>query len=389
VPIKDIPLDVIELKEDSGGARTFTAYASTFGNVDAVGDIVEKGAFRQSLKERSFRPLLWQHDMRTPIGIEKSLREDGHGLLGTWELLSGGPADYAYEALKKGAVRAMSIGYRVKRIELAEEEDTRLLKEIDLLENSVVSLPANDHALVQTVKEFFGGTDLDYERMADAIVHALQGKAEWDASYINDLPDSAFALILPGGDKDSEGKTTPRGLRKLPHHSADGGIDQAHLNNALSRAPQMSGVSDAQKAAAVSHLQAHKRGSGKDDHPHLDLRSLDALSFTELCQLLKHCADAFGESTRNLLAVVRDERLTDSKQRELSALLGTFPALDAVRSDAERLLQSAKTDPEPAEDEGTEGEGESQPPRDDLDAKGAMDLGLELRRRKLRLAGVL
>ncbi len=49
---------------------------------------------------------------------------------------------------------------------------------------------------------------------------------------INDLPDSAFAYIEPGGSKDSEGKTTPRELRHFPLH------DKAHVQNALSRAPQ-------------------------------------------------------------------------------------------------------------------------------------------------------
>jgi HK97 family phage prohead protease len=47
---------------------------------------------------------------------------------------------------------------------------------------------------------------------------------------INDLPDSAFAYIEPGGEKDAGGKTTPRSLRHYPVH------DKAHATNALSRA---------------------------------------------------------------------------------------------------------------------------------------------------------
>jgi hypothetical protein len=80
--------------------------------------------------------------------------------------------------------------------------------------------------------------------------------AEWDTAYINDLPDSAFAVILPGGTKDSEGKTTPRSLRKLPHHAADGSVDAPHLRNALSRAPQTD-LTPAQERKAESHLEAH------------------------------------------------------------------------------------------------------------------------------------
>ena len=57
-------------------------------------------------------------------------------------------------------------------------------------------------------------------------------RAEMAAASINDLPDSAFAYIEPGGKKDSSGRTVPRSLRHFPIHDAD------HVRNALSRAPQ-------------------------------------------------------------------------------------------------------------------------------------------------------
>src|SRR5215471_14222091 len=56
--------------------------------------------------------------------------------------------------------------------------------------------------------------------------------AEMTSAAINDLPDSAFAYIEPGGSKDSSGKTIPRSKRQFPVH------DEAHARNALARAPQ-------------------------------------------------------------------------------------------------------------------------------------------------------
>jgi HK97 family phage portal protein/HK97 family phage prohead protease len=56
--------------------------------------------------------------------------------------------------------------------------------------------------------------------------------AEMSSSSINDLPDSAFAYIEPGGAKDPGGKTVPRSKRHFPVH------DEAHARNALARAPQ-------------------------------------------------------------------------------------------------------------------------------------------------------
>lgn len=60
-------------------------------------------------------------------------------------------------------------------------------------------------------------------------------KAEWSGAKVNDLPDSAFLYIEPGGKKDSEGKTTPRSLRHLPYRDASGKVDLPHLRNALAR----------------------------------------------------------------------------------------------------------------------------------------------------------
>lgn len=83
----------------------------------------------------------------------------------------------------------------------------------------------------------------------------------WDRAYINDLPDAAFAIILPGGEKDESGKTTPRNLRKFPHHRADGSIDLPHLRNANARVPQ-SDLTEEQKAKAKAHLDRHKKAAG-------------------------------------------------------------------------------------------------------------------------------
>lgn len=90
-------------------------------------------------------------------------------------------------------------------------------------------------------------------------------KALWSTAMVNNLPDSAFAIILPGGKKDSEGKTTPRSLRMLPHHSAsvksgseNSSVDLPHLRNALARLEQAN-ISSSQKATARAHLMAHAK----------------------------------------------------------------------------------------------------------------------------------
>lgn len=63
-------------------------------------------------------------------------------------------------------------------------------------------------------------------------------KAVWSAAFENDLPDSCFLYVAPGGKKDSDGKTTPRSLRYFPYKNSDGSVDLPHLRNALARIPQ-------------------------------------------------------------------------------------------------------------------------------------------------------
>lgn len=86
----------------------------------------------------------------------------------------------------------------------------------------------------------------DWKAVEDALVfsddksYEARRYATWTSSYINALPDSAFLFIEPGGEKDDDGKTTPRSLRHLPVRNANGDIDEGHVDAALSRLGQES-----------------------------------------------------------------------------------------------------------------------------------------------------
>ncbi len=140
-----------EVKEiDEKG--TFIGYASIFGNVDEHGDVVEKGAFKRTLDHSGGQvPVLWQHDMREPIGIGVELVEDEKGLRVNGVLnLDTQRGREAYSLLKQGALKGLSIGYSV--IKDSVEKGIRYLKELRLWEFSLVTFPANLDALVSDVK---------------------------------------------------------------------------------------------------------------------------------------------------------------------------------------------------------------------------------------------
>ena len=59
-------------------------YASLFGQADQGGDVVQKGAYAQSIKALGIAgqrvKMLWQHDPSQPIGVWDEVREDARGL---------------------------------------------------------------------------------------------------------------------------------------------------------------------------------------------------------------------------------------------------------------------------------------------------------------------
>lgn len=88
--------------------------------------------------------------------------------------------------------------------------------------------------------------------------------AVWKSSYVNNLPDSAFGYVEPGGSKDSEGKTIPRSLRHFPYKDDTGAVDLVHVRDAIGRIPQ-SNVPSAVKARVQEKMRGILAESHKTD----------------------------------------------------------------------------------------------------------------------------
>lgn len=136
----------------------FVGYASVFGNVDAYGDIVQKGAFTRTLGEwadgDAVIPVLWGHDMADPflnVGTVSSAEEDDTGLKITAQLdLDNPKAAQVYKLVKGRRTNTMSFAYSVR--DSSTSEDGNHLTDLDLYEVSVVQVPANEAAEITAVK---------------------------------------------------------------------------------------------------------------------------------------------------------------------------------------------------------------------------------------------
>ncbi len=152
--IRDFDLKVKAVGDDG----TFSGYGSVFGVVDSYNEIVEAGAFAESLAEIKAKgrpiPVLWQHRSGEPIGVYEGLSEDGTGLKveGRLAVKKVARADEAHALMGMGAVSGLSIGYYVREDSYDEKTRVRKLKKLDLVEVSLVTFPANDEARVDQVK---------------------------------------------------------------------------------------------------------------------------------------------------------------------------------------------------------------------------------------------
>lgn len=148
---KALPFQLSELKA-SGDGWEVAGYASTFGgNPDSYGDVVAKGAFLDSLAKRPNVRLLWQHDMGEPIGKVLSLTEDDHGLFGRWSLVPTDAGTKAHKLLHAGLVDSLSIGFMPDQADY-RDDGVRVLKAVELVEVSIVTIPANTNAVITAFK---------------------------------------------------------------------------------------------------------------------------------------------------------------------------------------------------------------------------------------------
>lgn len=148
----------LELKELDQETGVIKGYGSVFGVVDSHSEIVDAGAFAQSLaehKKRGTRPkMFWQHSLAEPIGKWTSAVEDGRGLLLEGKInLEVARGREALALLKNEDIDGLSIGYWPREFEPdAKRPSVMRLKRVDLVEVSIVSIGSNPAATVSDAK---------------------------------------------------------------------------------------------------------------------------------------------------------------------------------------------------------------------------------------------
>lgn len=102
--------------------------------------------------------ILAQHDRDEPVGKCEALQVKDGGLFVRVRIYKS-LCEKTFMAVKHGILKTFSVGFRLKDIEYAEEQDAYLLTKVELTEISIVSIPCNTDATFAVMKSLSTGTN--------------------------------------------------------------------------------------------------------------------------------------------------------------------------------------------------------------------------------------
>ena len=198
-------LKVKAITEDEE-TRTITGIAST-PKQDRDNDILDMVGAKFALPI----PLLWQHNHNQPIGevTDATVTDEGIEITATIVKIAEegtlkNRTDEAWQSIKSGLVKCLSIGFRPLEYNYLEDSWGLHIKEWEWYELSAVTVPANPDAVITSVKKIKQAFS-DAQNPAptplnaapDPVVPATQEKAPSSTSVPNSKPSRIITLVDP------------------------------------------------------------------------------------------------------------------------------------------------------------------------------------------------
>jgi HK97 family phage prohead protease len=164
--------EIKEVAEDKAGDLIIRGIAST-GNTDRMNEVVDQNSLKESIKSFTTKTLFYMHSWDSAIGTVLGLSPGDNEL--AVEARVGKDFSFPYglnvldvndvrKQIEDGVLRAFSIGFQANRkqklTEEGEKDGPAVLEVYDLLELSVVGIPANKDCVFDMAKSF-GGTMLN------------------------------------------------------------------------------------------------------------------------------------------------------------------------------------------------------------------------------------
>lgn len=205
----------IKAIEDEDGELKIAGYASTDAMDRAADRILPTAWTRGGLKNFEGNPiLLFNHDYNKPIGkvVEMTVDKKGLKIKGVISKAAGD----VYNLVKDGVLSTFSVGFLVKDADYDKSADGLIIKDAELLEVSVVSVPCNQDATFSLAKSFEAKEDFEefkkqFIRDENIKPVAEGGKApkkerKMDPELTQDMINKAVADALAATQKAAEEK---------------------------------------------------------------------------------------------------------------------------------------------------------------------------------------
>ena len=282
--------------EEDTGTCTIEGYAST-NDVDRQGDVVPASVWEKGIQNYLKNPIiLAYHDHTLPVGRMIDHKVDKKGL---WiKATISDAAGSVYNLVKNGIVTAFSIGFRVLDAEYNSAAEVFLIKDLELHEISVVSVPANQNTLFSLSKAF-----------TDA--------AEYESFKRQFAPSSESAKGLESSteaksDITKEWNMDPKELEKMLADAAAKAAEQTAKAIAEKQAQEAAAKAAAEKAEA--ELQARVKAAVAEV--------------------------TVGQSGAEKLLADVEKRLQDAQAQSAKALEGLEAALKEKATELEAITKS-------------------------------------------------
>jgi len=234
------------------GSVMIRGMAST-ADFDRAGDSISSEAWAKGgLKNFEKNPIiLFNHDYDRPIGRATGLKITENGLELEAKISKSAPANVC-ELVKEGILGAFSVGFRVKDADYITETDGLKIKDAELFEVSVVSVPCNQAATFSLAKSF--DSISEYEEFKKTFINSVElaepSLAKDEKSLLaSDAQDGAIAQKETNM---SEGINTPEvDLEAFAKKVAEETAAKIAMKQAEQKAAEVKAVQEAEEKAAA------------------------------------------------------------------------------------------------------------------------------------------
>jgi len=192
----------LDTKSASGSrSRKIKGFANT-ATIDRGKDLVLPDAFKSSIDKYMENPVMfYNHDWAVPVGTITDFKISDDGLFVEAEVASDfAEADKVWKLVDQGLVRSFSIGFRPVKSDYDPETDVTVIKDMELLEVSIVTIPMNADSTFTTMDGSWksimfqpetGGDLVSYKQLVGSDEDAINPEVETKVVEAEEVDDVA------------------------------------------------------------------------------------------------------------------------------------------------------------------------------------------------------